>query len=173
MVNVNDPQVMRAVGIPTKTSVIHKIESHKLAQAFPVKKNGGKVVEVIPGMPVKLNTDGTIEPYVGSGVYLGIAITDSLNPAYPEGAVGPEVTVIVEAFAVVYGIVDSTVDSELNCGGVTPSAIGSDYESTYGEENSRDPKYIPYKADAVSTDPKFINITPGASAGDLIQVIVK
>ena len=154
MAKINENQALRKVGIPTPQTVIYKSESHKLHQAFPVKKNGKDVTEIVPGQPVELNTDGTIQPYAGTGIYLGIAVTDSQNPAYPEGALGPEVTVMVEAFAVVYGVAKAQMD----CGYVTPSAKPA------GDA------YTPY---AKGTNTNFINITPGAEADDLIQVLVR
>ena len=161
MTRINNPQLLRKVGVPTPQTVIYKSESHKLHQAFPAKKTEGVVVEIVPGQPVKLNTDGTIEPYAGSGIYLGIAVTDSKNPCYPEGALGPEVTVMVEAFAVLYGEVASGVSDTLPCGHVAPGA------KTAGEA------YVPYAATSGGAESKFINITPGSEAGELIQVLVR
>lgn len=165
MTQINNPQVLRKVGVPTPIHVIYKSESHKLHQAFPVKKTEGVPAVVIPGMPVKLNTDGTIQPYTGEGIYLGIAVTDSINPCYPEGALGPEVTVMVEAFAVVYG---KAGEASLACGAVLPEAKDSD---------DTDP-YVSYVADdeedsATAASPKFIAITPGTAEGDLIQVLIR
>lgn len=154
MTQINKNQLLHRVGIPTPQTVIYKSESHKLHQAFPAKKEGEKAVEIVPGQAVKLNTDGTIEPYVGDGVYLGIAVTYSRIPAYPEGAVGPEVTVMVEAFAVVYGVASGTVA----CGYVEPEA------------KAEDDLYVPYKA---GNDTKFVNITPEAEAGELIQILIR
>lgn len=154
MTQIHKNQILRKVGIPTPQTVIYKSESHKLHQAFPAKKEGEKVVEIVPSQPVALNADGTIQPYVGDGVYLGMAVTDSQNPAYPEGVLGPEVTVMVEAFAVVYGVASGDVP----CGYVKPEAK---------EEGEA---YTPY---AKGDDTKFINITPEAEDGDLIQVLVR
>lgn len=161
MTQVNKNQILRKVGIPTPQTVIYKSESHKLHQAFPAKKNSGVVVEIVPGQPVKLNTDGTIEPYKGSGIYLGIAVTDSQNPCYPEGELGPEVTVMVEAFAVIYGVVATGVSGALACGYVAPGA------KTAGEA------YVPYNATTEAAVSNFVNITPGSEAGELIQVLVR
>lgn len=161
MTQVNRNQILRKVGIPTPQTVIYKSESHKLHQAFPAKKTSGVVAEIVPGQPVKLNTDGTIEPYNGSGIYLGIAVTDSQNPCYPEGELGPEVTVMVEAFAVIYGVVATGVSEALSCGYVAPGA------KTAGEA------YVPYNATAEAAESNFVNITPGSEAGELIQVLVR
>ena len=95
---VNQDQPMTLFGEKTPRAVIYKSESHKLHQAFCVKEN--KVIH--QGMPVALDTDGNIEPYIpggdGSQVYLGIAVTDNINPAYQAQRDFPvEVTVAVEA----------------------------------------------------------------------------
>ena len=161
MTQINKNQMLRKVGVPTPQTVIYKSESHKLHQAFPAKKNAGVVVEIVPGQPVKLNADGTVEPYAGSGIYLGIAVTDSQNPCYPEGELGPEVTVMVEAFAVVYGVVATGASGALACGYVAPGAKAA------GEA------YVPYNASAGGAESNFVNITPGSEAGELIQVLVR
>ena len=164
MTRITNPQTLQRVGIPTPQTVIYKSESHKLHQAFPVKKTEGVPAEIVPGQPVKLNSDGTVEAYAGSGIYLGIAVTDSRYPVYPEGALGPEVTVMVEAFAVVYGKVKELGGaSSLPCAYVEPAA------KTAGDA------YTPYAATGSSgtTPSKFINITPGADVDELIQVIIR
>lgn len=159
--NITNPQPLRKVGIPTPQAVIYKSESHKLHQAFPVKKTEGVAAEIVPGQPVKLNTDGTIEAYEGTGIYLGIAVTDSRFPAYPEGELGPEVTVMVEAFAVVYGLAGAEGDATLACGYVTPGA------------KAKGDQYVPYEASEDEDETQFINITPGSGDAELIQVLVR
>lgn len=161
MTQINRNQILRKVGVPTPQTVIYKSESHKLHQAFPAKKTDGVVVEIVPGQPVKLNTDGTIEPYAGSGIYLGIAVTDSQNPCYPDGELGPEVTVMVEAFAVIYGVVATGVSGALACGYVAPG------------EKAADEAYVPYDATSQGAESHFVNITPGSETGELIQVLVR
>ena len=162
MTQINNPQPLRAVGSATPQTVIFKSESHKLHQAFAVKVTEGVVDEIVPGQAVKLNSDGTISPYTGSGIYLGIAVTDSLNPCYPDGALGPEVTVMVEGFAIIYGKAKVGV-SNMACVYVAPAA------KTAGE------LYAPYDVTASSgaTESHFINLTPGADAGELIQILVR
>lgn len=59
-----NPEAMTAVGSKTKQTVIYKSESHKLHQAFPVKKDE----VILQGQPVQLNTDGTIQAYFGTGI---------------------------------------------------------------------------------------------------------
>lgn len=146
----NKPQMMAKVGMPTPQAVIYKSESHKLHQAFPV--NPGKTI--IQGMPVKLNEDGTIEMYAGEGVYLGIAVTDSKFPAYP----GDEVTVMMEGFAVVYGL----SNGEIKASYVIPDKTANPAE---------DSQYIKYNQQA--TDSPFIALNTATAAGELIQILVK
>lgn len=148
---LNNPQLMAKVGVPTPQTVIYKSESHKLHQAF-VFKAGDTIIQ---GQPVMLNTDGTISPYLGAAktVYLGIAVTNSQFPAYP----GDEVTVMVSAFAVVYGVATAKVD----CGYVTPSAPAEDSQ------------YVGYTNTAEGAASEFIAITPAAAKDDLLQVLIK
>lgn len=148
---LNNPQLMAKVGVPTPQTVIYKSESHKLHQAFVFKASD----TIIQGQPVMLNVDGTISPYVGAAntVYLGIAVTNSQFPAYP----GDEVTVMVSAFAVVYGISTAAV----TCGFVTPSAPAEDSQ------------YVKYTNTAANAASNFIAITPASAADELIQVLVK
>ena len=114
-----NPEAMTAVGSKTKQTVIYKSESHKLHQAFPVKKDE----VILQGQPVQLNTDGTIQAYFGTGIYLGIAVTDTQYPAYPVGEKIPEVTVMVEAFAIVYGVAGEVMNT---CGAVLPNKLDED-----------------------------------------------
>lgn len=148
---LNNPQLMTKVGVPTSQTVIYKSESHKLHQAF-VFKTGDTIIQ---GQPVMLNENGTISPYVDNAntVYLGIAVTNSQFPAYP----GDEVTVMVSAFAVVYGISTATV----TCGFVTPGA-----PAEYSQ-------YVKYTNTIDKAESNFIAITPASEAGELIQVLVK
>lgn len=161
MMKYTNPQHLRKVGIKTPQTVIYKSESQKLHQAFPVKKEGNVAKLIVPGMPVKLNEDGTIEAYVGEGIYLGMAVTGSEFPCYPEGALGPEVTVMVEAFALTYGVANAEITK---CGAIKPVALVKSEENEF---------YTPYAVDETSTDPKFICITPSAAKGDLIQVLIR
>ena len=144
----NNPQDMAMVGVKTPQAVIYKSESHKLHQAFVVKNDE----TIIQGQPVMLNADGTISPYVGGeGVYLGIAMTDSVYPAYP----GNEVTVMVEGFAVVYGLSRNNVDA----GYVDPEAL------------SEGDMYVHYATSEEETH--FIALNKATEGDDLIQVLVR
>lgn len=144
-------QRMTLLGEKTPQAIIYKHESHKLHQAFNVKDGD----TIIQGMPVKLNEDGTISPYEGTGLFIGIAITDSITPAYPQPSV--EVTVMVEGFVIVYGKAAAaiTATSALKPGAAVEDDI-----------------YIPYSPDSAATDPKFIALNV-ADADELVQVLVK
>ena len=138
---------MAIVGVKTPQAVIYKSESHKLHQAFVVKESE----TIIQGQPVMLNADGTISPYVGEGVYLGIAMTDSVYPAYS----GNEVTVMVEGFAVVYGLSRNNVDA----GYVAPEAL------------SEGDMYVHYATS--EGESHFIALNKATEGDDLIQVLVR
>jgi len=99
--NKNVPLTL--MGEQTPKVVIFKSESHKLCEAFNVAEGE----TILKGMLVALNEDGNITPYTGAEgeVYLGVAITDNVNPAYRAQRNFPvEVTVMVEAFAVVHKV---------------------------------------------------------------------
>ena len=139
-------------GQKTPRVVIYKSESHKLHQAFGVKES----VTIVKGQPVALEKDGTISPYNGTGVYLGIAVTDNVSPAYLAQRGFPvEVTVMVEGFAVVNG--------------VAKAALEAGYVTTDGTLlNNRFTNYS-----ASETETKFIALNSADAQGDLIQVLVK
>lgn len=140
-------------GQVTPKVVIFKSESHKLHQAFVVADNA----TIVKGMPVKLDTNGKISPYTGTGVYLGIAVTDNVNPAYGAQRNFPvEVTVAVEGFAIVNAAANAAIEA---AGYIKP---------VEGLLNSRFVKY------AASTDPtNFIALNGADEANELIQVLVK
>ena len=151
MLKINKNQRMTLLGEKTPQATVYKHESHKLHQAFNVKSGDN----ILQGMPVKLNTDGTVSPYTGTGLYIGIAITDNITPAYPQPSV--EVTVMVEGFAIVYGKASAQVSAT---GALVPGAA-----------QANDP-YVPYAPDNAATDPKFIALST-AEANELIQVLIK
>lgn len=146
---------LHKVGGRTPQAVIYKSESHKLHQAFPVK-SGDTIVQ---GQPVKLNTDGTISPYTGSAgdMYLGIAVNYSKYPAYPESADRVEVTVMVEAFAIIHGIAKAEI---------TTGYVKTD--GTLDESGT----YTNFQPSDDNAETKFLAINV-AEAGDLIQILVK
>ena len=138
-------------GQKTPRVVVYKSESHKLHQAFAVKDKE----TIVKGMPVAIEKDGTISPYKGTGVYLGIAVTDNVNPAYQAQRGYPvEVTVMVEGFAIVNG--------------AAKAAISAGYVNTDGTVVSG--RFTNYSASESET--KFIALN-SAEQGDLVQVLVK
>ena len=143
---------MTLVGQKTPRAVIYKSESHKLHQAFCVKAD----TKIVKGQPVKLETDGTISPYTGTGIYLGRAVTDNINPAYHAQRNFPvEVTVMVEGFAIVNWVAaaDSTPARY-----VTPGAA------------LLNDRYV--KGTTSSSETKFIALNAG-DTNEVIQVLVK
>ena len=143
---------MTLVGQKTPRAVIYKSESHKLHQAFCVKAD----TKIVKGQPVKLETDGTISPYTGTGIYLGIAVTDNINPAYHAQRNFPvEVTVMVEGFAIVNWVAaaDSTP-----AGYVTPGAALLNDRYVKGTTSSSETKCIARNA---------------GDTNEVIQVLVK
>lgn len=139
-------------GEKTPRAIIYKHESHKLHQAFSVKK-GEKIVQ---GAPVALEKEGTISLYKGTGIYLGIAITDSETPAYAaQNHVPVEVTVMVEGFAIVNWLAKAALE---------PGYVQVD-GSTVND-------YYPVAATSAE-ETNFIALTPADEANDVIQVLVK
>lgn len=148
----------RKVGYNTPRAAIFKSESHKLHQAFPVKKGES----VIQGQPVVLNTDGTIQGFKSTDAVkniIGWAATDSINPAYKESKQhGPiEVTVMVRGYAIIWGVSKAA----LTTGPVKPTGV-KDVDNTYAE----------YEADSATAAPIAYNLTPASAAGDLVQILV-
>ena len=151
-------------GGTTPRVVIYKSESHKLHQAFPVKAS----VKIYAGNPVAITSDGTIELLTkgNEANYLGIAVTDNINPAYKESAnAGPvEVTVAVQGFM----IINAISEAALNAG---PVEIGTGRDAT-----NHFTKFKTFtQADAASaTRPvNFISLTKASAKDELIQVLCK
>lgn len=152
---VNDPQQLTLFGERTPRAVIYKSESHKLHQAFNVKA-GEKIVQ---GMPVALNEEGLIYPCtdVATQVYLGVAVTDNVNPAYqPQRNFPVEVTVAMEGYMICNWVSNA---ADLKAGYVVPS--GDLLNGRFVKANQ-------------STDATpFIAITPADEANEVIQVLIK
>ena len=110
-----------------------------------------------------MNTDGTIQAYFGTGIYLGIAVTDTQYTAYPVGEKIPEVTVMVEAFAIVYGVAGEKMPT---CGAVLPNKL--DEDSIYVTYMLDDEE-----ASTTKANPKFVNLNTAAAINDLIAVMVR
>lgn len=150
---VNDPQQLTLFGERTPRAVIYKSESHKLHQAFNVEA-GKKIVQ---GMPVALNEEGLIYPCtnVATQVYLGVAVTDNVNPAYqPQRNFLVEVTVAMEGYMI--------------CNWVSNKSTKAGYVIPNGELlNDRFVKANP------ATSTQFIALNPAEEANEVIQVLIK
>lgn len=156
-------------GGATPRVVIYKSESHKLHQAFPVKAKAS--VKIYAGNPVAITADGTIELLTkdNEANYLGIAVTDSINPAYKELAnAGPvevtEVTVAVQGFMIINAISEAALDAG-------PVEIGTGMDAT-----NHFTKFKPFTqagADAATHPVNFISLTKASVKDVLIQVLCK
>lgn len=151
----NDNQPMTLFGEKTPRTVIYKSESHKLHQAFPVKPT----TKIFKGQLAAMDEDGYVIPYTGADgeIYLGLAVTDSVHPAYASQREYPaEVTVMVEAFAVVNMVSKAAIST---CGYVKPT---------------KDILLDRFPVVEVSDDEtKFINISTTDEANELITVLVR
>ena len=151
-------------GGTTPRVVIYKSESHKLHQAFPVKAP----VKIYAGNPVAITADGTIEllTKANEANYLGIAVTDNINPAYKESAnAGPvEVTVAVQGFMIINAISEAI----LNAG---PVEIGTGMDAT--NHFTKFKTFTQAAAGAVTRPVNFISLTKASAKDELIQVLCK
>lgn len=150
--NKNVPLTL--MGEQTPKVVIFKSESHKLCEAFNVAEGE----TIIKGMLVALDEDGNITPYTGGEgeVYLGMAVTDNVNPAYRAQRNFPvEVTVMVEAFAVVHKV----SSAEVKPGFVKPTGnvVNHMYEEVAQSVN----------------ETKFICIDAADEKGQILRVLVR
>lgn len=150
-------------GGTTPRVVIYKSESHKLHQAFPVKAS----VKIYAGNPVAITTDGTIELLTmgNEANYLGIAVTDNINPAYKESAnAGPvEVTVAVQGFMIINAISEAALDAG-------PVEIGTGMDAT---NHFTKFKTFTQVAAAATRPVNFISLTKASAKDELIQVLCK
>lgn len=151
-------------GGTTPRVVIYKSESHKLHQAFPVKAS----VKIYAGNPVAITTDGTIELLTNANEanYLGIAVTDNINPAYKESAnAGPvEVTVAVQGFM----IINAISEAALNAG---PVEIGTGMDAT--NHFTKFKTFTQADVAAATRPVNFISLTKASAKDELIQVLCK
>jgi hypothetical protein len=153
---VNDPQQLTLFGERTPRAVIYKSESHKLHQAFNVKA-GEKIVQ---GMPVALNEDGLIYPCTDTAtqVYLGVAVTDNVNPAYqPQRNFPVEVTVAMEGYMICNWVSNGNIEA----GYVTPD--GKLLNDRFVKANQANQ----------ATSTQFIALNPAEEANEVIQVLIK
>lgn len=151
-------------GGTTPRVVIYKSESHKLHQAFPVKAS----VKIYAGNPVAITAEGTIELLTkdNEANYLGIAVTDNINPAYKESAnAGPvEVTVAVQGFM----IINAISEAALNAG---PVEIGTGMDAT--NHFTKFKTFTQADAAAGTRPVNFISLTKASAKDELIQVLCK
>jgi hypothetical protein len=151
-------------GGTTPRVVIYKSESHKLHQAFPVKAS----VKIYAGNPVAITTDGTIELLTkdNEANYLGIAVTNNINPAYKESAnAGPvEVTVAVQGFM----IINAISEAALNAG---PVEIGTSMDDT--KHFTKFKTFTQAGAEAATRPVNFVSLTKASAKDELIQVLCK
>lgn len=151
---VNDPQQLTLFGERTPRAVIYKSESHKLHQAFNVK-TGEKIVQ---GMPVALDEDGLIYPCTDTAtqVYLGVAVTDNVNPAYqPQRNFPVEVTVAMEGYMICNWVSN---EENIDAGYVTPD--GALLNDRFVKANR-------------ATSSQFIALNPAEEVNEVIQVLIK
>lgn len=153
-------------GGTTPRVAIYKSESHKLHQAFPVKAS----VKIYAGNPVAITPDGTIELLTtdNEANYLGIAVTDNINPAYKESAnAGPvEVTVAVQGFM----IINAISEDALNAG---PVEIGTGMDATNHFHFTKFKTFTQAGADGATRPVNFISLTKASAKDELIQVLCK
>lgn len=151
-------------GGTTPRVVIYKSESHKLHQAFPVKAS----VRIYAGNPVAITADGTIELLTkdNEANYLGIAVTDNINPAYKESAnAGPvEVTVAVQGFMIINAISEAALDAG-------PVEIGTGMDAT--NHFTKFKTFTQAGAASVTRPVNFISLTKASTKDELIQVLCK
>lgn len=151
-------------GGTTPRVVIYKSESHKLHQAFPVKAP----VKIYAGNPVAISPDGTIEllTKANEANYLGIAVTDSINPAYKESAnASPvEVTVAVQGFMIINAISEAALAA-----GPVEISTGMDATNHFTKFKT----FIQAGADAATRPVNFISLTKASAKDELIQVLCK
>lgn len=151
-------------GGTTPRVVIYKSESHKLHQAFPVKAS----VRIYAGNPVAITSEGTIELLTkdNEANYLGIAVTDNINPAYKGSAnAGPvEVTVAVQGFMIINAISEAALTA-----GPVEIGIGMDATNHFTKFKT----FTQAGADAATSPVNFISLTKASAKDELIQVLCK
>lgn len=112
----------------TPKAAIFKNESGKLCHSFPVAS--GKTI--LQGQLVVLNADGTIRPFEADAdlqKVIGVAITNSVTPAYAESRQygGVEVTVALKGYAITWGYAAAALEA----GPVKPNAVAENGYAKY------------------------------------------
>lgn len=153
-------------GGTTPRVVIYKSESHKLHQAFPVKAS----VRIYAGNPVAITEEGKIELLTkgNEANYLGIAVTDSNNPAYKESANAShvEVTVAVQGFMIINAISETALDAG-------PVEIGTGMDGTSPSPFTKFKTFTQAAAGVATRPVNFISLTKVSAEDQLIQVLCK
>jgi len=159
---------MTLLGDITPKNVFHKIESHKLMNAFPVKT--GEVI--VESQPVILLDDGTIRSFKAGddpNKIIGNAVTGSAHPAYVEshqhGVV--DVTVAVRGFAIVYGVASATIVA----GPVVPDGTLDDTKRFVSYKQATVPTIVGGNVTSVGDPVLAYSLNP-ADAGELIQLLI-
>lgn len=146
------------MGAQTPRTVIYKSESHKLHQAFNPKVTDGTSSTIFKGQPVKIENDGTISPFSGTGIYIGMAVTDTQYPAYGAQRDYPiEVTVAVTGHMIVNMVASAAVVP----GYVNPTGTVVNNRFTQ----------IANTASSGTTASNFIALNAASAAGDIVQVL--
>jgi len=148
---------MTLLGDITPKNVIHKNESHKLANAFPVE--AGKVI--VEGQQVVILPNGNIRGFEAAdnlNHIIGIAINGSAHAAYGASLQhGPvDVTVFVRGYAITYGFASEAI----NAGPVKPNGT---LDATL--------RFSQY-AQAEVTDPVIAIALNPAELGELVQLLI-
>lgn len=153
-------------GGTTPRVVIYKSESHKLHQAFPVKASAN--TNIYAGNPVAITSDGTIELLTkdNEANYLGIAVTDNINPAYKGSAKADsvEVTVAVQGFMIINAISGGALDAG-------PVEISTGMDGTHHFTKFQAPPSA--NAESATRPVNFISLTKVSAEDALIQVLCK
>lgn len=155
-------------GGTTPRVVIYKSESHKLHQAFHVKAP----VNIYAGNPVAITPEGTIELLTkdNEANYLGIAVTDNINPAYKESANAGlvEVTVAVQGFMIINAISAEALEA-----GPVEIVTGTDATNHATNHFTKFKTFSRAGADAATRPVNFISLTKVSAKDELIQVLCK
>lgn len=147
-----------ALGDTPIKEVIHKHESHKLHQAFNVVDD----VTINQGDPCYLMPSGLIQSWTSgvepaNGIFIGVAVTDTLTPAYNESRQrGPiEVTVAVAGYIILWGEASGNLGT--NSLYVQPSG-----------RSTATPQLLTWDE---ASESKFVALYP-VSTGELVQILV-
>lgn len=150
---------MTILGDAPVKEVLHKHESHKLHQAFNVVD--GETIN--QGDPCYLMPSGSIQAWTESsepsgGIFIGIAVTDSITPAYEANRQrGPiEVTVAVRGYIVLWGEASADI---ANASYLAPSG-----------RSTEAPQLLTWETSTIG-ETKMVALFP-VESGELVQILV-